>query len=136
MFLLLYEEFVKRNFNVRHAERKCSAVPIDQVLEKEYNKVVKGKSGVIGFTKQKDTVAKCNSLKHKKAQFFKNHEFSESIVEMDLECVEDTKTFISDHPSVHKKKPISKILLLVIIPIGFIVLKQEKSVIKTLLQND
>ena len=55
---------MKRIFNVRHTEKKCGAVPIDQALEKRMG-------GVIGFTKQKDTVAKWNLIKHQDAQFFK-----------------------------------------------------------------
>ena len=45
----------KRSFLFTHTHRKRSAVPMDQALEKEYNKVAKGKWGVIGFSKQKGT---------------------------------------------------------------------------------
>ena len=38
--------------------RKCSAVAMDQALEKECNKVAKGKGVVIGFSKRKGTVDK------------------------------------------------------------------------------
>ena len=59
LFPVLNGEFsVNVNFNVRHTERKRSAVPIDQALEKAYNKVTKEGQGVIGFTKQKEAVAK------------------------------------------------------------------------------
>ena len=47
---------------VRPTHRKCSAIPMEQALEKEYNKVAKGKGGVIGFSKQKGTVAKWNLI--------------------------------------------------------------------------
>ena len=50
LFPLLYEEFKMGNFNDRHTERKCSAVPTDEALEKEYNKVAKGK-GQMEFDK-------------------------------------------------------------------------------------
>ena len=33
-FPALYENFMSGNFNVRHTQRKCSAVPMDQRLEK------------------------------------------------------------------------------------------------------
>ena len=134
MFPLLYEEFMQGNFNVRHTERKCSAVPIDQALEKEYNKVAKGKGGIIGFTKQKDTVAKWNLIKHEKAQYFKNlqvicglaqydeyslhHEFSESIIKLDSGCVNDIKEFVLEHinPFQSKETDLKNIVTGAIIP--------------------
>ena len=43
-FPLIYGEFMEKgSFVVRHTHQKCSAVPIDQALEKEYNKAGKGK---------------------------------------------------------------------------------------------
>ena len=48
----------KGSFVVAHTHRKCSAVAMDQALEKECNKVAKGKGVVIGFSKQKGTVDK------------------------------------------------------------------------------
>ena len=48
----------KGSFVITHTHRKCSAIPMDQAMEKEYNKVAKGKGGVIGFLKQKGTVPK------------------------------------------------------------------------------
>ena len=50
----------KGSFVVRHSHRKCSAVPMDQALEKEYNKDAKEKGGVIGFF---------NLIKHEKLQY-------------------------------------------------------------------
>ena len=60
-FPLIYEEFMEKgSLVVTHTHRKSSAVPMDQALEKEYNKVAKGKGAVIGFSKQKGTVHKWN----------------------------------------------------------------------------
>ena len=69
--------------------------PMDQALEKEYNKPAKGPSSVIGFSNRKEAVAQWNLIKHEKAQFTKflqdlcqlnddreyslHHEFSEAI---------------------------------------------------------
>ena len=52
-------------------KQKCSAIPVDQTLEKEYNKNAKGKGGIIGFTREKKAVAKWNIIKHEKMQYFK-----------------------------------------------------------------
>ena len=51
--------------------RKCSAIPVDLALEKEYNKNGKGKGGIIGFTREKEVVAKWNIIKHEKMPYFK-----------------------------------------------------------------
>ena len=49
-FPLIYEEFMEKgSFVVTHTHRKCSAVPMDQALEKEYNKVAKGKGELLDF---------------------------------------------------------------------------------------
>ena len=40
-------------------------------LEKEYNKNAKGKGGIIGFTREKEVVAKWNIIKHEKMPYFK-----------------------------------------------------------------
>ena len=67
-FPILYEEFRKGNFVVHHTKRKSSGMPIDQALEKEYNKPAKGPGGVIGITRKKESVAKWNLLKHEKGK--------------------------------------------------------------------
>ena len=54
----LFEGFMKGDFTVKLSKRKCSAIPIDQALEKEYNKNAKRKGGIIGFTREKEVVAK------------------------------------------------------------------------------
>ena len=43
---------------MRHSSRKNSDVPMDQALEKAYNKPKKSSVGVIGFTRRKEAVCK------------------------------------------------------------------------------
>ena len=57
-FPILHEAFNRGDFVVHHTERKGSRVPMDQALEKEYNKPAKGPGGVIGITRKKERVAK------------------------------------------------------------------------------
>ena len=103
---LLYNSFLQGDFVVHHTSRKCSATPMDQALEMAYNKPAKGPGGVIGFTRQKESVAKWNIIKHEKSKFTTfldevcnmsgndeysvHHEFSDSITkkeEEDIECI-------------------------------------------------
>lgn len=65
----IYSEFVKGNFVVMHSMKKSSALPMDQALEKEYNKPAKSQSGIIGFTRRKEAVCKWNLIKHEKAKY-------------------------------------------------------------------
>ena len=67
----LFEGFMKGDFTVKLSKRKCSAIPVDQALEKEYNKNAKGKGGITGFTREKEFVAKWNIITHEKMQYFK-----------------------------------------------------------------
>ena len=48
-FPRIYESFVESRFVVRQTAKCGSAVPMDQALEKEYNKPAKGQGGIIGF---------------------------------------------------------------------------------------
>ena len=57
------------NFVVRHFERKGGAVPVDQALEKKYNKPAKSQSGIIGITRRKESVCKRNLIKHEKTKY-------------------------------------------------------------------
>ena len=66
----LFDGFMNGDFTVKQSKRKCSAIPVDQALEKEYNKNAKEKGGIIGFTGEK-VVAKWNIIKHEKIQYFK-----------------------------------------------------------------
>ena len=56
----LYESFYRGDFVVYHSLRRGSGVPMDQALEKEYNKTDKGPGVIIGVTRQKECVAKGN----------------------------------------------------------------------------
>ena len=67
----MYAAFMNGDFVVRHSFRKGSAVPIDQALEKEYNKPAKSPSGIIGVTRRKEAVYKWNLIKHEKAKYRK-----------------------------------------------------------------
>ena len=42
---------------VRRTAKCGSTVPMDQALEKEYNKPAKGQGGIIGFSRRKEAVA-------------------------------------------------------------------------------
>ena len=68
-FPTLYDAFCRGDFVVHHTRRKGSAAPIDQALEKSYNKPAKGPGGIIGFTRRKESVAKWNLVQHEKANF-------------------------------------------------------------------
>ena len=67
-FPKMYQSFLNRDFVVRHFSRKCSAVPMDQALKKAYNKPAKSSAGITGFTRRKETVCRCNLIKHEKAK--------------------------------------------------------------------
>ena len=68
-FPKMHSSFLKGDFVVRHTTRKGSAVPIDQALEKAYNKPAKSSAGIIGFTRRKEAVCKWNLIKHEKAKY-------------------------------------------------------------------
>ena len=70
-FPSIYESFQKGGFVVKHTVRHGSGVPMDQALEKEYNKPAKGPGGIIGITRRKEAVCKWNIIKHEKAHFLK-----------------------------------------------------------------
>ena len=109
-FPLLWESFKKGDFVVHHTRRQGSGVPIDQALEKEYNKPAKGAGGIIGFTRKKESVAKWNIMKHEKEKFTKfiddvcegedvgeyslHHEFSRLRTAKDEEDIKLMKDFI------------------------------------------
>ena len=68
-FPKMYQSFLNGDFVVRHSSRKCSAVPLDQALEKAYHKPAKSSAGIIGFTRRKEAVCKRNLIKHEKAKY-------------------------------------------------------------------
>ena len=64
----IYEEFKKGSFVVNFKKTCGSAIPMDQALEKVYNKSAKSQGGIIGFTTLKEAVAQFNLIRHKKAR--------------------------------------------------------------------
>ena len=56
-------------FVVSQSNRRGSNLPMDQALEKQYNKPAKGQSGIIGFSRRKEAVCKWNIVKHEKSQY-------------------------------------------------------------------
>ena len=102
-FPKMYSSFLMGDFVVRHTSRKGSAVPMDQALEKAYNKPAKSSSGIIGFSRRKEAVCKWNLIKHEKDKFRNflynvcqmndnddyrvHHELSENITAADKESV-------------------------------------------------
>ena len=46
----LFEPFNQGDFVLNHTSRRGSSVPLDQALEKAYNKPAKGPGGIIGLT--------------------------------------------------------------------------------------
>ena len=109
----IYAQFLKGDFVVRHTSRNGSAVPIDQALEKEYNKPAKSQAGIIGFTRRKEAVCKWNIIKHEKAKYRKflsevclineddeyelHHEFSGTLIEKSEEYVSLVVEYIQQH---------------------------------------
>ena len=101
---------------------------MDQALEKGYNKVAKGKGGVIGFSKQNGTVAKWNLIKHKKLQYVRwlnelrgltvddefslHHKFSNATTKEDIESAKSIKYAAShqDPFNISLKKNITNIV--------------------------
>ena len=68
-FPQIQNQFIDGQFVVHHTRRSGSGMPMDQALEKEYNKTSKSTGGIIGFTKRKEAVAQWSIIKHEKAQF-------------------------------------------------------------------
>ena len=106
----IYETFQEGFFVVNFRKTCASAVPMDQALEKAYNKPAKGQGGIIGFTRRKEAVAQFNLIRHEKAristflrsitqtaiqdEYTLHHEFSESITKRDVEHVTKAVTYI------------------------------------------
>ena len=102
-FPKMHRSFLRGDFVVKHTSRNGSAVPMDQALEKAYNKPAKSSSGIIGFTRRKEAVCKWNLIKHEKAKYRNflydvcnmddsdeyslHHEFSERITKADTTSV-------------------------------------------------
>ena len=85
---------------------------MDQAMEKAYNKPAKDNSGIVGFSRRKEAVAKWNIIKHEKVKYKSflhewcsmdqhdeysyHHEFSEAALKYDEECVHQVVTFIQE----------------------------------------
>ena len=69
-FQIYLKDLWKTISQLNRVNEKCSAIPVDQALEKKYNKNAKGKGGIIGFRRKED-VAKWNIIKHEKMQYLK-----------------------------------------------------------------
>ena len=53
-----WDHFSEENFVVYQTKQKGSGIPMDQAVEKQYNKPANGPSGIIGFTRCKEAVCK------------------------------------------------------------------------------
>ena len=108
---LLHKAFMQGDFVAKHSNRSGSCVPMDQALEKAYNKPAKDHSGIIGITRKKEAVAKWCIIKHEKQQFTDllynlcsldmddeyslHHEFSTAVTKADEICVTKIRNFIA-----------------------------------------
>ena len=57
-FPKIFDSFLAGGFVVSQTRRRGSKLPMDQALEKQYNKTAKGQSGIIGFLRHKEVVCK------------------------------------------------------------------------------
>ena len=125
----LFDGFIMNgDFTFKQSKRKYSAIPVDQALEKEYNKNAKGKGGIIGFTREKE-VAKWNIIKHEKMQHFKffndlcnlsvdseyslHHEYSPTTTAEDWVHVTDIYSYIKERMNLFSSRENGNILNIV-----------------------
>ena len=106
----IYESFLKGGFIVKQTSRNGSGLPMDQALEKSYNKPAKSSGGIIGFSRKKQAVALWNIIKHEKGQFkvflrelsgliyedetSLHQDISESPRRIDMECIAELTSYI------------------------------------------
>ena len=128
-FPAIYASFSQGGFVVRHTLKCGSGVPMDQALEKEYNKPAKGQGGIIGISRRKEAVAQWNITKHDKAKFTKHlhelcslndkgeytlhHECSQSLIEADEECVVQIGNYIAERNNPFDTSSVTKLTNLV-----------------------
>ena len=128
-FPAIYASFSQGGFVVRHTLKCGSDVPMDQAFEKEYNKPAKGQGGIIGISRRKKVVAQWNITKHEKAKFTKHlhelcslndegeytlhHEFSQSLIEADEECVVQIGNYIAERNDPFDTSSVTKLTNLV-----------------------
>lgn len=60
----VYDNFKKGAFTVKHTQRPFSSVGMDQALGQSINRAGKSPSGIIGYTKKKNSVAVWNMIFH------------------------------------------------------------------------
>ena len=100
---VMHASFMDGDFVVHHTPRRGSSVPMDQALEKAYNKPAKSQSGIIGVTRRKEAICKWNIFKHDKSKFTSfmyalcalsfddeyslHHEYSRATTKADSACV-------------------------------------------------
>ena len=122
---ILYQSFCAGDFVVHHTTRKYSGMPMDQALEKEYNKKAKDAGGIIGITRREESVAKWNLIKHEKGAFTKfiddmvdythsdeyslHHEFSHTVTKNDHKDVEAMSEYISNNCDLLKPGQLTNI---------------------------
>ena len=128
-FPAIYASFSQGGFVVSHTLKCGSGVPMDQALEKEYDKPAKGQGGIIGISKRKEAVAQWNITKHEKAKFTKHlhelcslndegeytlhHEFSRSLIEADEECMVQIGNYIAERNNPFDTSSVTKLTNLV-----------------------
>ena len=107
---MIYSAFLEGDFTVKQTANSGRGVPLDQALEKEYNKSAKGPSGIIRYTRRKESVLKWNIIYHDKRQFTDflydicclddkseyplHHEISDAKTEADEICVSQPENYI------------------------------------------
>ena len=109
---MLHQTFTNGGFVVAQSLRRGSGIPMDQALEKQYNKPAKGPTGIMGFSRRKEAVCKWNIIKQEKGlytnfmhklcgfdtndEYSIHHEFSPSITKRDQEAVEQMMEYIQE----------------------------------------
>jgi len=109
----IFDCFLNGGFVVSQTKRRGSKLPMDQALEKQYNKPAKSSSGIIGFSRRKTAVCKWNLIKHEKSQYTTllenicdltiddeyliHHEFSDSRTKEDVSSVDKLTEYIKGH---------------------------------------
>ena len=92
-FPMIYSPFLEGDFTVKHTASCGSGVPLDQALEKEYNRSAKSSCRIVGFIRRKESVLKWNIIQHKKGQFILN----------DICCLDDESEYFLYHEILHAK---------------------------------
>ena len=108
-FPMFYSVFLEGDFTVKHTANSGSGISLDHALEKEYNKSAKGPSGIIGYTRRKESVLKWNIIHHEsdssliscicclddESEYSLHHEISDAKTQADEICVSLLENYIS-----------------------------------------